>query len=198
LKVAEGADGVDPQGDPDFIAGDGSEGGYTGVGYGFAPGALGTPPTVFVPKVSTPLAEDDAGGAVPHFALWAMKYQRHAHIFRRTEVEIREARGDGYRTVYLIDDGRDHAMVCRMVGSSPDGCTYCLVGRITMESHERLIHDGGAIGHIFSEASELCVCSVYEAEEAVSNVALVETFASIDEVPTEYLPPNPPLEFTDT
>jgi hypothetical protein len=50
------------------------------------------------------------------------------------------------------------------------------------------------VEEIFSDARELCLCVVFEAE-AVSNVAVAETFATFDEVPAEYLSPSPAIEF---
>jgi hypothetical protein len=185
----------EPQADPDFISEEG-----TGLP-GLPPIALrtwGSPTLVFVPKESTPLAEHEEGDAIPPYALWAMKYRRHGHLLNRADEAIRERYGAGDHAVYVIDDGRNHYTVSRTVGSSPDGCRYCLVARISAAAYERLVDDGGLTDEIFVDADEICLCAIYEAEEAVSNVSLVELFPSIDDVPVEYLPPAPPVAFTET
>jgi len=126
-----------------------------------------------------------------------MKYRRHGHVFDRAEVEIRERHGNGDHTVYVIDDGRKHCMVGRKVGTSADGCTYCLVAQITITAYEHLVDDDAAVDDIYADAREPSLLVVYEAEEAVSNVSLVRTFAGIDEVPVEYLPPGPAIVFDE-
>ena len=185
----------EPQADPDFISEEG-----TGLP-GLPPVALrtwGSPPPVFVPKESTPLAEHETADAIPPHALWAMKYRRHGHLLNRADVAIRERYGTGDHAVYIIDDGGNHCTVGRAVGSSPDGCRYCLVARISVAAYERLVDDEVLTDEIFVDADEICLCASYEAEEAVSNVSLVEAFASIHDVPVEYLPPAPLVAFTET
>jgi hypothetical protein len=186
---------AEPLADPDFISEEG-----TGLA-GLPPVARrtwGSPTPVFVPKESTPLAEHEDGDAIPPYALWAMKYRRHGHLLHRADEAIRERHGTGDHAVYVIDDGRSHCTVSRTVGSSPDGCRYCLVARITSESYERLVDDEGLTDEIFVDADEICLCAIYQAEEAVSNVSLVEAYTSIDDVPAEYLPPAPLVAFTET
>jgi hypothetical protein len=194
-------DGVDdPRDDPDFISEDGATpSGPIGPAFSqVGRWAIGSPTPVFVPKASTPLEEDDADGAVPAPALWAMKYRRHGHLLNRADVVIRQCAGVGDHAIYIIDDGRNHCTVSRKVGSSPDGCVYFLVARITASSYEGLVDDVARADDTFADADELCLCAVFEAEEAVSNVSVVEEFATIEEVPAEYLPPSPALEFTET
>ena len=41
------------------------------------------------------------------------------------------------------------------------------------------------------------LCSVYEATEGPSNVLLVESYGGIDQVPGDYLPSNPLIQFGD-
>jgi hypothetical protein len=126
-----------------------------------------------------------------------LKYMRHGHLFSRAEADIRDRYGTGDHTVYVIDDGRSHCMAGRMVGTGADGCTYCLVAQISIATYEQLVNDEVVVEHVFSESREPALVVVYEAEDAVSNVALVRTFATIDEVPVEYLPPAPALVFTE-
>src|SRR5579871_3001516 len=82
-------------------------------------GIPGSPRTVFVPKTSTPLEEDDEGVAIPEAALWAMKYRRHVHIglTRREEQRLRVKLAEGDEAVFAIDDGEKHRMVARVVGT---------------------------------------------------------------------------------
>jgi hypothetical protein len=87
--------------------------------------------------------------------------------------------------------------VSRKVGTSPDGCTYCLVGRIDLATFERLVDNESLTDTVFSEARDLSLCSVFEALQSVSNVLEVQSFATFDDVPPEYLPPHPIIEFSD-
>jgi hypothetical protein len=202
--MGDGHDSSSEGDDPDFISEDGNlEGvaGPLGLGVGalggVLPGLRGSPTPVFVPKTSTPLEAEDCDGAMPSFALWTMTYLQHGHLFSRAESVIRESYGDGDHVVYVMDDGRKHCLISRLVGSSPEGCVYPLVGQITIEAYERLVDDPTLTDSIFEEAQRLCLCAVFEAREAVSNVSVVRSFASVDEVPSEYLPPSPVLKFTD-
>jgi hypothetical protein len=97
----------------------------------------------------------------------------------------------------VIDDGRKQCMVGRLVGTSADGCAYCLIAHITMAAYEELVNDEAVVDDVFADCREPALVVVYAAEDAVSNVALVRAFATIDEVPLEYLPPNPPLVFAE-
>jgi hypothetical protein len=72
-----------------------------------------------------------------------MKYRRHGHLMSRADATIRERRGTGDHTTYVVDDGRKHCVICRMVGTSPDGCTYLLVAQIAIDSYEKLVEDAG-------------------------------------------------------
>jgi hypothetical protein len=72
------------------------------------------------------------------------------------------------------------------------------VARLSAESYERLVDGEGLTDEIFVDADEICLCSVYQADEAVSNVFVVEAFATVDDVPVEYLPPAPLIAFTET
>jgi hypothetical protein len=190
-----GNDGsLDQPDDLDFIGEEGSSGMWSGALS--ARSTWSSPTPVFVPKTSTPLQEDTADAALPTFALWAMKYLRHVHIFGRADEEIRQTLGDGDHTVYVLDDGRNHCLVSRKVGTSPDGCTYCLVARIPVSTYEDLV-DGASLDSAFSKARSFSLCAVFEASDGVSNVAVSQRYETVDEVPREYLPPNPPISFTE-
>jgi hypothetical protein len=193
-------DPPDPQDDPDFIPQDGDvDAPFLPMGRRM-PGMWGSPTPVFVPKTSTPLEEDedeDDAGDIPTFALWSMKYLQHAQFLSRAEARIRETYGAGDHRVYVMDDGRKHCLVSRMVGTSPDGCTYCLVGQIPLASYERLVDDDTFADGIFSTARHLALCAVFESRDAVSNVSIAQSFANVDEVPAEYLPAGPAISFTE-
>jgi hypothetical protein len=192
---------TDPRDDPDFISQDGADpsGPIGPASSQVGRWGLGSPTPVFVPKTSTPFEEeDDADGPIPPPALWAMKYRRHGHLLNRAEVVIRECDGVRDGACYIIDDGRKHCTISRKVGASPDGCVYFLVARIDALSYERLVDDTSRADGLFADADELCLCAVFEAEEAVSNVSVVEEYATIEEVPPEYLPPSPFVEFIET
>jgi hypothetical protein len=55
-------------------------------------------------------------------------------------------------TIYIIDDGRKHCLISRIVGGGPDGCTYCLVAQITIDSYERLVNEEAPIDDVFADA----------------------------------------------
>ena len=187
-----------PENDPDFISTDGPRETYASAG--FAPiGLAGAPAPVFMPTSSTRLDEDDAEGVIPHAPLWSMKYHRHFHLFDRTDARIRDAFGQGDHAIYVIDDGRRHCVVGRIIGAGPDGCTYCLVAQITIEAYDRLVSGEDPIDRVFADARGPAVCAVFEAavEGAPSNVTLTEQYPTIDDVPPEYRSPSPFIEFVD-
>jgi hypothetical protein len=159
--------------------------------------SLSTPQTP--PAVSTPLEEDEPEGTIPPAPLWAMKDRRHFFGFRgHGDAErIRRALGLGDSTVYFIDDGRSHCMIGRRVGASPDGCAYCLVGRVTLDRYEQIESAEAMIGDIFSEAHDITLCGVFEEEGMASEVIVVQHYPHFADVPTDYLPPSPFIDFED-
>lgn len=190
-------DHLDPEDDPDFISSDGPS--RPTAGAWLAPaGAYGAPNPVFSPTRSLRL-EEDTDQNIPHAALWSMKYHRHVHLLDRTEVPIRHCFGSGDDAVYVIDDGRKHCVVSHLVGASPDGCTYCLVAQVTVEAYERVLNHEARADDLFAGARDFAMCSVFEAEveDAPSNVTLTERYATLADVPPEYLAPNPFIEFVD-
>jgi hypothetical protein len=160
----------------------------------------GRGPTVFVPKTSTPLEENNEGdqnAPMPEAALWTMKYRRHWHVglTRAEDKRLRLQLGDSDEAVYVIDDGEKHHMVARVVGTDAEGSTYCLIGRISATAYDHYANGEAELQAIFSECRDLALCSAFVNVGGVSNVLLVETYRRIDEVPSEYLPSSPPLEF---
>jgi hypothetical protein len=138
--------------------------------------------------------EDD----IPPAPLWAMTNRMHS--LRRTEPGeesyIRRRVGDD-DALYVIDDGPDHCMIGRRVGHAPDGCVYCLVARITLEQYADLVAGELSGRDVFSEARDISLCGVFEEEGAASQVFLVQHYRRPRDVPADYLPPSPFLEFTD-
>jgi hypothetical protein len=190
------AEPVEPSDDIDFITEEGSIGVPTGQSDIYSAGWLGHPTPVFVPKQSTPLANECDDETLPRFAAWSMKYLQRTHLFSRAEMEVRATFGEGLHTVYVMDDGRKHCLISRKVGSGTDGSTYCLVAQITVASYEALV-DGASTQETFSKATGFSLCSVFEAEDddAPSNVLVVETYRSVSDVPATYLPPHRPIKF---
>lgn len=186
----------DPRDDPDFISEDGVTGPRSMRRGMYSPGWLGIPDPVFVPKQSTPLADDRDRGSLPRYALWSMKYLRRSHLFSRSEMEIRESFGQGLDAVYVMDDGRKHCLISRKVGSDADGSIYCLVAQIPVSAYEQLVHGAPPAG-VFAHAETFSLCSVFDGEDAVSNVTVVESYRNASDVPSEYMPPHPAILFAE-
>ncbi len=158
--------------------------------------AKGATTPIFVPSKSTPLEEEEADAQLPSSALWAMKYRRHLRLGRREDDFFRTVLCENTDPIYVLDDGASHRMIGREVGVDEVGLTYYLIGRITLDAYEQFVPDGADVTDIFSVAADLSLCSVYEAPEAVSNVLLVEDYRGIDDVPADYLPLSPLIEFS--
>lgn len=118
--------------------------------------------------------------------------------------------GSGDATFYVIEDGIKRLMIGRAVGRDGEGCIYCLVG--TSSPSLLALLDAGELGpaEAFDDAAELTLCSVFQSDHAprghfrlsalnrqVSNVVLLQHYKRIDDVPVEYRPGQPFLQFTD-
>lgn len=166
--------------------------------YGFSHGGMeiGTP--LAEPTESTPLQEGESDDSIPAAVLWAMKDRRHHSLAEHVDVEvIRGCLGTGDSRICAIDDGNADCMIGRQVGSSPDGCTYCLVARIRREDYELLNNGNLPVDVAFVDARDVELCGVYEAAGAVSNVFPVQHFRDGRDVPVEYLPPSPMIAFSE-
>jgi hypothetical protein len=145
---------------------------------------------------STPLEEDEPEHTIPPGPLWAMKERRHTqwHLLPSHEQHdrIREClEADDY-TLYCIDDGRHHAMIGRRIGSSPNGCEYTLLGRISRQRYEQLRDEAVPVANCFDTATEVRLCGVVVEENIrSSNIFDVATYESINDVPEEYQPGSP-------
>lgn len=147
-----------------------------------------------------PVGSGDPGDdEIPAAPLWAMTNRMHTR--RRAEegeegyIFSRLGRGD--ETLYVIDDGADHAMVGRRVGRAPDGCVYCLVARIPLERYGDLVSGDLVLAEAFTGARDISLCGVFEGGPTASNVFVVQHYRRPRDVPPDYLPPSPFLEFTD-
>jgi hypothetical protein len=152
------------------------------------------------PATSTPLAIGESESSIPAGPLWAMKYLRHGQHGPLTghdaPEELRLAVSHAEQTVYVIDDGASHCMVARRVGAAPDGCLYCLVGRVKIDDVQDVREGWAPLGGLFALGRELTLCGV--AEGSVSNVVRVAAYRKYRDIPAEYLPPSPFIEFPDT
>jgi hypothetical protein len=66
-----------------------------------------------------------------------------------------------------------------------------------MDEYEDLKNGAARIAEAFSPAHDISLCGVYEDEERISDVILVQHYRHARDVPTEYLPPSPFIEFTE-
>jgi hypothetical protein len=152
------------------------------------------------PESSTPLEIHEGGeGSVPQAPLWAMKDRRHFFGLpgHGSADLIRDVVGTGDGAIYFIDDGNSHCMVGRRVGKTADGCVYCLVGRIKLDRYVDLENGTVQVAEAFADAHDVSLCGVFEDESEASDVILVEHYAHASEIPAEYLPPSPFIEFTE-
>jgi hypothetical protein len=151
------------------------------------------------PVESTPLEEEEPEETIPPAPLWAMKIRRHfVEVTGHGDTErIRAALGLGDGTVYFMDDGRSHCMIGRRVGSSPDGPVYCLVGRVPIDTYVQASNGEQAVADSFQDAKDIALCSVFEDEGMSSEVILVQHYRHLKDVPTDYLPLSPFIEFED-
>jgi hypothetical protein len=155
-----------------------------------------TPGPMVGHDVSTPLEEDEPEHTIPPAQLWALKERRHVqwHLLAANEQHdrIREClEADDY-TLYCIDDGRHHSMIGRRIGSSPSGCEYTLLGRITLKRYEELRDEVVPVASCFDTATEMRLCGVViEEGTRSSNVFDVAIYDSIEDVPGDYQPGSP-------
>ncbi len=150
------------------------------------------------PDEATPLDEDEHGGPIPPASLWAMKDRRHEqlpHPFGHPS-RLRASAGAGDAAVYAIDDGLRHCMIGRRVGATRDGATYTLVARVPRKVYDDLAT--GAINgrHAFLEAKEAALIGTGE-EPGMANVFDVDFYRHPSDIPDEYLPPAPFIEFAE-
>ena len=146
---------------------------------------------------STPLELAESEGTIPPAPLWAMKDRRH-YSGPRSHVEdmrVRAQLGAGGDALYFIDDGRDHVMMGRRVGQNPERCIYCLIGRLKLEEYQDLENGTKPLEQAFDDARDISLMGVYEDESTSSEVFAVQHYRHARDIPAEYLPPSPFIEF---
>jgi hypothetical protein len=151
---------------------------------------------VTAPTNATPLEEDEPEGVIPPSPLWAMKERRHEqllHLFGHPH-RIRVCLGSGDAAVYAMDDGKHHCMIGRRVGATIDGCVYSLVARITKDTYDALAAGSIDGRQAFLAAHEAGLSGTAEAP-GVSNIFDVDYYQDAADIPAEYLPPSPFIEF---
>jgi hypothetical protein len=136
---------------------------------------------------------------IPGVVLAAIKDRMHARRLTPADdpAHLEASLGTPDDDVHVVDDGPEHCTIGRPVGHAPDGCVYVLVGRITRYGYEQLRDGDVEPAHAFSDARDISLCAVYEIDGHVENIALVRHFRRPDDVPADYLPPAPFLEFSD-
>ena len=162
----------------------------------FTPETAGSTFPVTAPEDATPLEEDEPEGVIPPSPLWAMKERRHEqllHLFGHPH-RIRACVGDGDAAVYAIDDGTRHCMIGRRVGATLDGCVYSLIARVPKATYDALAAGSIDGREAFLSSSEAGLSGTVEVP-GVSNIFDVDYYQHPDEIPDEYLPPSPFLEF---
>ena len=141
--------------------------------------------------------EGDDDPLAPYVEL-AMKNRQHgrAHnIEPRQDDDPLYCFGSGDATVYAMEDGRSGLMIGRAVGRDTEGCVFCLVGA-SRTAMLTMLDDGEVPPtEAFDDARDLSLCSVFE-DVGVDNVVLVQHYRRLRDVPAEYLPGQPFLEFT--
>jgi hypothetical protein len=162
----------------------------------FTPETAASTFPVTAPTDATPLEEDEPEGVIPPSPLWAMKDRRHEqwpHLFGHPD-RIRACVGAGDAAVYAIDDGKRHCMIGRRVGGTADGCTYSLTARISKDTYESLASGTTDGKHAFLAGIDAGLSGIVEAP-GVSNVFDVDFYQRAEDIPAEYLPPAPFIDF---
>ncbi|HYA69525.1 MAG TPA: hypothetical protein VED63_12405 [Acidimicrobiales bacterium] len=154
--------------------------------------------------------ENDEALLAPYVALAMKNLQHHRARAESDQEDPLHRFGSGNATLYAIEDGVKRLMIGRGVGRDAEGCIYCLVGTCSPALLARL--DTGAVAptEAFDGAAELALCSVFQADHTpgrpfrltalnrpVSNVVLVQHYKRFQDVPVEYRPGQPFLQFTD-
>jgi hypothetical protein len=164
----------------------------------FLPGTEDLAFPVTAPENATPLEEGEPEGIIPPSPLWAMKERRHEqllHAFGHPH-RIRACVGSGDASVYAIDDGRRHCMIGRRVGGTRDGCVYSLVARVPMDTYEALVAGSIDGAHAFRTGTDAGLSGTVE-DPGVSNVFDVDFYRHGEDIPSEYLPPAPFIDFAE-
>jgi len=145
-----------------------------------------------------PTPEDTSPTGEPYAAAAFLAMENLRHSSARADGDapgpLEETVGTGDAAVHALPDGRDHVMISRTVGVDADTCVYCLVGRTTIGGFEELRAGDVAAVDAFAVARDLTLCSVFPDPDA-ANLVVVQTYDGIEDVPLEYRPPSPFLQF---
>lgn len=137
---------------------------------------------------SSPLNE--SASIIPEAALIAMKDRRHSQWFKVLTGEISDDLeliiGDGASTLYVLGDRKHHAMMSRIVGSSPN-CRYVLLGRITMDHLQELVDGALAPKDAFGVAADIELVAIASVDSiATANILEVASYPDGRAIPAEY------------
>jgi len=143
--------------------------------------------------------DDEDVEGIPGVVLAAIKDRMHARRLSPPDDpgHVEASLGSADDDVHVVDDGPEYCVIGRSVGYSPDGCIYVLVGRISREVYEQLRDGDVEPARAFDDARDMTLSGVYEVDGMVENIALIRRFGPVDDVPAEYLPPGPFLEFSE-
>jgi hypothetical protein len=149
---------------------------------------------------SSPLEEEEPEGTIPPSPLWAMKMRRHVqwHLLpaHKRHDRLRAVIGSGDDALYVIDDDHSHVMIGRRIGTSGDGCDYCIIGRAPRSVYDELAQGRLAPSAVFGQLHQLELCGIAVEENiASSNIIDVDRYETADEIPSEYLPGHPYIDF---
>jgi len=138
-------------------------------------------------------------GVIPPLVLVALKDRMHTRRFSAPDDpgHIDTVLGAGDSALCVVDDGPDHCMIGRPVGRSPDGCVYVLVARISLYGYEQVRDGEIPLDDAFADGRAISLVGIFEVEQRVENVLVIEHYRRADRVPDLYLPPSPFVEFDD-
>jgi hypothetical protein len=147
------------------------------------------------------LAEGEEDGLIPPSPLWPMKMRRHfqwSHLMPHDEQaeRLRLKVGEGDDAVYVIDDGHHHCIVGRDVGTTPEGCHYSLLSRLGRNQLADLQAGRLSASAALLAGRGLSLYGVID-DGPASMVFLVGSYASPNDVPSDFLPPSPPIAFSE-
>jgi len=160
-----------------------------------AEGAYGQGPLLGDPEGPTPLADDLPDRGIPPPALWAMKGLRTSWSAGASDGDALRWHSGGDERLDVIDDGPHHCMISRLVGWTPDGTVFCLVSRISRVDFELARQGQEDVGDLLSLGRRFSLCGVTDGP--VGNVVLAASYRRYRDIPLEYLPPSPPVEFEE-
>jgi hypothetical protein len=85
-------------------------------------------------------------------------------------------------------------MIGRRVGATLDGCVYSLIARVPKATYESLAEGSIDGRQAFLSAAEAGLSGTVD-DPGVSNIFDVDYYQHPEEIPEEYLPPAPFIEF---